>query len=56
MVLIDRAEYWQCAYVIRKGSFDERKAKGLEAFQDEVVRCAPFLGVAGSERAAFRLG
>ena len=44
MVLIDRAEYWQCAYVIRKGSFDARRTRGLEAFRSEVGRCAPFLG------------
>lgn len=44
MVLLDRGDYWQCAYVIRKGSFEERKARGLEAFRDEVVRCAAFLG------------
>jgi 2-polyprenyl-6-methoxyphenol hydroxylase-like FAD-dependent oxidoreductase len=44
MVLIDRAEYWQCAYVIRKGSFEERRARGLEAFHDDIIRCTPFLG------------
>ena len=27
MVLIDRAEYWQCAYVIRKGSLEERRKR-----------------------------
>ncbi len=43
MVLLDRDEYWQCAYVIKKGSFDERKARGLEAFREEVVRCGSFL-------------
>jgi 2-polyprenyl-6-methoxyphenol hydroxylase-like FAD-dependent oxidoreductase len=43
MVLIDRADYWQCAYVIRKGSFDEERARGLPAFRDEVGRCAAFL-------------
>jgi 2-polyprenyl-6-methoxyphenol hydroxylase-like FAD-dependent oxidoreductase len=43
MVLINRDEYWQCAFVIRKGSFDERRARGLEAFRDEIGRCAPFL-------------
>jgi 2-polyprenyl-6-methoxyphenol hydroxylase-like FAD-dependent oxidoreductase len=43
MVLIDRGDYWQCAYVIRKGSLEERRARGLEAFHDEVARCAPFL-------------
>jgi 2-polyprenyl-6-methoxyphenol hydroxylase-like FAD-dependent oxidoreductase len=43
MVLIDRAEYWQCAYVIRKGSLEERRKRGLQAFREEVGRCAPFL-------------
>src|SRR5579863_2417531 len=44
MVLIDRAEYWQCAYVIRKSSFEERKRHGLKIFQEDVKRCCPFLG------------
>jgi len=44
MVLIDRAEYWQCAYVIRKGSFDKKREQGLEAFRNDIARCAPFLG------------
>jgi 2-polyprenyl-6-methoxyphenol hydroxylase-like FAD-dependent oxidoreductase len=43
MVLINRGDYWQCAYVIRKGSFEERRQRGLQAFQEEVARCAPFL-------------
>ena len=43
MVLIDRSDYWQCAYVIRKGSFEERQRRGLQAFHEEIARCAPFL-------------
>jgi 2-polyprenyl-6-methoxyphenol hydroxylase-like FAD-dependent oxidoreductase len=43
MVLIDRGDYWQCAFVIRKGSFDEKKADGLEKFRGDIGRCAPFL-------------
>jgi 2-polyprenyl-6-methoxyphenol hydroxylase-like FAD-dependent oxidoreductase len=43
MVLIDRADYWQCAFVIRKGSFDKRRGDGLEKFRDDIGRCAPFL-------------
>jgi 2-polyprenyl-6-methoxyphenol hydroxylase-like FAD-dependent oxidoreductase len=43
MVLLDRADYWQCAYVIRKGSFEERRRRGLAAFHEEVARCAPFV-------------
>jgi len=38
MVLIDRDAYWQCAYVIRKGSFPERQRHGLETFRRDVAR------------------
>ncbi len=41
--LIDRADYWQCAYVIRKGSFDEKRRHGIEAFREDIAKCAPFL-------------
>jgi 2-polyprenyl-6-methoxyphenol hydroxylase-like FAD-dependent oxidoreductase len=43
MVLINRDAYWQCAYVIRKGSFPDRQQQGLEMFRRDVARCVPFL-------------
>lgn len=43
MALINRSDYWQSAYVIRKGSFEERQRRGLQAFREDVARCAPFL-------------
>ena len=43
MVLLDRGDYWQCAYVIRKGQAEEERKHGLPAFQEEVARCAPFV-------------
>jgi len=43
LIMIDREEYWQCAYVIRKGSADEIRRIGLPAFREELVRLAPFL-------------
>lgn len=43
MVLIDRADYWQCAYIIRKGTFEQKQQKGMSEFRNEVARCAPFL-------------
>jgi 2-polyprenyl-6-methoxyphenol hydroxylase-like FAD-dependent oxidoreductase len=43
MVLIDRADYWQCAYVIRKDSFEGKRQRGLQIFREEIGRCAPFL-------------
>lgn len=42
LVMLDRDEYWQCAYVIRKGGFEEVKSKGLEAFREEIVKLSPF--------------
>lgn len=49
MVLIDRASYWQCAYVIRNGSLQEKQKRGLESFREELKRCAPFLGDRANE-------
>jgi 2-polyprenyl-6-methoxyphenol hydroxylase-like FAD-dependent oxidoreductase len=43
MVLINRDAYWQCAFVIRKGSFLERQRRGLDAFRRDVARGVPFL-------------
>jgi 2-polyprenyl-6-methoxyphenol hydroxylase-like FAD-dependent oxidoreductase len=42
-VMIDRGEYWQCAYVIRKGGFEEVRQQGLAAFREHIARIAPFL-------------
>ncbi len=41
-VLINRGEHWQCGYVIPKGSADEIRQRGLEAFRKSVVQLAPF--------------
>jgi 2-polyprenyl-6-methoxyphenol hydroxylase-like FAD-dependent oxidoreductase len=43
LVTFDRGDYWQCAYVIAKGQFDAVKARGLDAFRDDVVGMAPVL-------------
>lgn len=43
MVMINRGDYWQCAFVIRKGQFAKLKENGLEAFHREVVTVAPFI-------------
>ena len=42
-VMIDRGDYWQCAFVIPKGGFDEVKRHGLDAFREDVARVAPFM-------------
>jgi 2-polyprenyl-6-methoxyphenol hydroxylase-like FAD-dependent oxidoreductase len=43
MVMFDRGDYWQCAYVIPKGGIERVKAEGLEAFRARVVEMSPFL-------------
>src|SRR5881397_3058854 len=43
MVMLNRDDYWQCAYLIRKGDFDRIKQAGLRAFQNDVVSVVPFL-------------
>lgn len=40
-VLIDRGDYWQCGFVVRKGSFAELREKGLENFRREVAAVSP---------------
>ncbi len=43
LVLIDRGDYWQCGFVIRKGGFDDIQSAGLEAFRGDIARLVPFL-------------
>jgi len=43
LVMLDRGDYWQCAYVIPKGGIDRVKADGIEAFRNRVVALSPFL-------------
>jgi 2-polyprenyl-6-methoxyphenol hydroxylase-like FAD-dependent oxidoreductase len=38
---LDRGDYWQCAYVIPKGGFDELRRKGLRAFRSSIVEINP---------------
>jgi 2-polyprenyl-6-methoxyphenol hydroxylase-like FAD-dependent oxidoreductase len=43
LFLINREDYWQCAFVIPKGTADEIRQRGLEAFRQEIVDLEPFL-------------
>ena len=49
LVTFDRGDYWQCAYVIAKGQFDAVKARGLDAFRNDVIGMAPVLGAGMSD-------
>ena len=42
-IMIDRGDYWQCGYVIAKGSIGRLRERGLNAFQDDLETLAPFL-------------
>ncbi|GAA4573920.1 FAD-dependent oxidoreductase [Planotetraspora kaengkrachanensis] len=43
MVSINRGTYWQLAYVIPKGGFDELKSEGVESLRATVARLLPYL-------------
>ncbi len=43
LVMLDRGDYWQCAFVIAKGSADTLKAAGIESFRATLARLMPFL-------------
>jgi 2-polyprenyl-6-methoxyphenol hydroxylase-like FAD-dependent oxidoreductase len=41
VILIDRGDYWQCAFVIRKSAIEETKRAGLPAFRQSVAQLVP---------------
>ena len=43
MVMLNRGDYWQCAYVIPKGGIEAVQREGLPAFRERVVALSPFL-------------
>ena len=49
IVMIDRGDYWQCAFVIGKGGAEAIKARGIAAFRAAIQSAAPDL--AGLEAA-----
>jgi 2-polyprenyl-6-methoxyphenol hydroxylase-like FAD-dependent oxidoreductase len=43
LVMLNRNDYWQCAYVIPKGTADEVKRAGLDRFRQSVGDISPFV-------------
>jgi len=43
LIMLNRGEYWQCGFVISKGSFRQIRERGLPAFHDDIVKLAPFV-------------
>jgi 2-polyprenyl-6-methoxyphenol hydroxylase-like FAD-dependent oxidoreductase len=46
LVMIDRGDYWQCAFLIPKGAAEAYQARGIEAFRKEVADIVPELDLA----------
>ena len=45
LVMIDRGDYWQCAFLIPKGAAERYRAMGIGAIRKEVAAAAPDLDV-----------
>jgi 2-polyprenyl-6-methoxyphenol hydroxylase-like FAD-dependent oxidoreductase len=43
LLMLNRDDYWQCAFVIPKGAAEEIRQRGMAAFQQEIAGLAPFL-------------
>src|SRR5512132_3216394 len=41
LAMIDRGNYWQCAYVIAKGAADEVRRKGRPSLRDGIAKLVP---------------
>lgn len=44
LIMLDRGDYWQCAYVIAKGGIERVKATGLDTLRQQILAMSPFLG------------
>jgi 2-polyprenyl-6-methoxyphenol hydroxylase-like FAD-dependent oxidoreductase len=53
MVLLNRTEYWQAAYVVPKGSDETLRARPIDTLRDSVAKLAPFLAGSIKELASW---
>ena len=53
LVMLDRGDYWQCAYLIPKGGFERVRNEGIEAFRSRVRALSPFLADRVSQLSSF---
>lgn len=42
LIMINRGQHWQFGYIIMKGSLEETRSRGLDAFREAVAQLAPF--------------
>jgi 2-polyprenyl-6-methoxyphenol hydroxylase-like FAD-dependent oxidoreductase len=43
LVMLNRADYWQCAFVIPKGGYATLRDRGLDEFRRDIAAIVPFL-------------
>jgi len=43
LILINRGDYFQAGLIIRKGTLEQIKGEGLDAFRDNIAKIAPYL-------------
>ena len=43
VIMLERGDYWQCAFIIRKGGFEEIQQRGLDAFRQELATVVPYV-------------
>jgi 2-polyprenyl-6-methoxyphenol hydroxylase-like FAD-dependent oxidoreductase len=43
MIMLDRGDYWQCGFLIRKGDFEDIQQRGVDVFRQDIATVAPFL-------------
>jgi 2-polyprenyl-6-methoxyphenol hydroxylase-like FAD-dependent oxidoreductase len=43
LILINRGDYYQAGMIIRKGTFEQIKAEGLDAFRQKIAQVAPYV-------------
>jgi 2-polyprenyl-6-methoxyphenol hydroxylase-like FAD-dependent oxidoreductase len=42
-VMLQRGDYWQCAFVIPKGEHEHLRSEGLEVFRETIAAIVPFM-------------
>jgi 2-polyprenyl-6-methoxyphenol hydroxylase-like FAD-dependent oxidoreductase len=43
MVMLDRGDYFQCGFLIRKDGFDDLQHRGMASFNEDIAQLAPFM-------------
>jgi 2-polyprenyl-6-methoxyphenol hydroxylase-like FAD-dependent oxidoreductase len=53
LVMLNRGEYWQCAFVIAKGALESLRSRGLQAFRATLAGLLPFAAARMAEVASW---